>query len=435
MALNPSANYGPGDVLVTKCNVISSNGKQLKDISETPWNYISYTESMGLLHGDTQFISGEIVIKDSINILNEMVLVGDEIVELRFRTPQKKEINFTGRVYNINVTKPDDTNRIVTLKFCSAEKIVADQLKLNRAYREVLYSDMAKDLFAPLNAVGKKKIYAESTKNMGSLIVNNKSPIDIINSITKVSRSDKYMGANYVFFEQSDGMFQFASIESLVDPSKVSPTITYVMEPPSEKGDLRKLAGIKKYKVEALPNTITNIQSGVYASTLVSNDLMKRKVEFNTFDYDDSYNKYKSVNPNEVSSGQGKTSLTNNKSYTQRNSSYVTFLPKHYGSFDTERNHNDERADSELLRNSQLRQINAIRLQVIVSGDSQRRVGEVVKLKIPTQEEKGGRVDEILSGRYLVSKIKHIISSEENGYHTAMQLIKDSYANPLPKKA
>ena len=89
MALNPSANYGPGDVLVTKCNVISSNGKQLKDISETPWNYISYTESMGLLQGDTQFISGEIVIKDSINILNEMVLVGDEIVELRFRTPQK----------------------------------------------------------------------------------------------------------------------------------------------------------------------------------------------------------------------------------------------------------------------------------------------------------------------------------------------------------
>ena len=243
---NPSHNYGAGDVLVTKCNIISSNGKQLKDISERPWNYISYTESMGLLQGDTQFISGEIVINDNINIFNEMVLVGDEIVELRFKTPQKKEIDFTGRVYNISVTKPDDNNRIVTLKFCSAEKIVADQLKLNRAYREVLYSDMAKDLFAPLNAVSKKKIYAEPTKNMGSLIVNNKSPIDVINTITKVSRSDKYMGANYVFFEQSDGFFQFTSIESLVDPSKVKPTITYVLEPPSEKGDIRKLAGIKK---------------------------------------------------------------------------------------------------------------------------------------------------------------------------------------------
>ena len=88
-----------------------------------------------------------------------------------------------------------------------------------------------------------------------------------------------------------------------------------------------------------------------------------------------------------------------------------------------------------MIRNSQLHQISAIKLEIVVSGDSQRRVGEVVNLKIPTVEETGGRLDELLSGRYLICKIKHDISSTEHGYNTIMMLVKDSWANPLPVKA
>ena len=430
-------NRGSGDILVSKCNVISSNGKQLKEISEKAWNTIIYTESMGLLQGDTQFISGEIIINDRINIFNEMALVGDEVVELKFQTPQKKGIDFVGKVYNVSLSRPNKDTKLIHLKFCSAEKVVADQLKINRAYRQVPYSDIAKDIFVPLNVIDKKKIYAEPTKNMGNLIINNKSPISVMNDLTKVSRSTQYLGANYVFFEQSDGIFQFTSIENLVDPTKVSPSIGYTVDVPSgEKNNLRNLIALKQYKVIALPNIISNIQNGVYASTLVSNDLMKRKVTYNTFNYDETYSDFKSVNFNEVSGyGQAKTSLTNNKNYSQRNSGHIKFVPKHYGSFETEKNYNDEREESELIRNSQLRQINAIRMQIVVSGDSQRRVGEVIELKIPTTEDTGGRFDEILSGRYLVSKVKHVISSEVNGYNTSMEVVKDSFATPLPTKA
>lgn len=430
-------NTGLGDVIVSKFNIISSNGKQLKDISPNSWNAITYTESMGLLTGDTQFISGEVTINDNINIFNEMVLVGDEVIELKFKTPQKESIDFIGKVYNVDVVRPNKKTKIITLKFCSAEKITAEQVRVNRAYREVPYSDIAKDIFTPLNVVGGKKIYTETTKNLGSMLINNKSPIDVLNMITKVSRSAEYQGANYVLFEQSGGFFQFASIESLVDPSKVQPTITYLIDPPSgKKNNLRKLTTILNYKVVALPNIVSNIQSGVYGATLVSNDLMKRKVSYSSFNYDESYSKYKSVNYNEVSgSGQGSTALTNNKSYSRRNNSNLKFVPKHFGSFDTEKNYADEREDSELIRNSQLRQINAIRLLIIVSGDSQRRVGEVINIKLPTVEESGGNLDEILSGRYLVSKVQHSISSIDNQYFTTLEIVKDSFTNPLPTKA
>jgi len=435
--LEEGKNRGAGDVLVSKCNIVSSSGKQLKDIADNSWNAITYTESMGLMTGDPQFISGEVVLNDRTNIFNEMVLVGDEVVELRFETPQKKQIDFVGRVYNVRLVRPDNDTKIIHLNFCSAEKITADQIKLNRAYREVLYSDIAADVWVPLKDIGGKKLYSEPTKNMGSFIVNNKSPMEVFNEITRVSRSSEYMGANYVFFEQSDGYFKFTSIESLVDPTKVKPTITYTINAPSgKKNDLRQLITIKKWKVISLPNTVSNIENGVYGSTLVSNDLMKRKVEYNTFNYDETYGDFKSVNFNEVAgSGQGKTALINNKTYSERNSSYVKYVPKHYSSFDTERNYNDELADSALIRNSQLRQINAIRLQIIVPGDSQRRVGEMIRLNIPTVEPKEGRLDELMSGNYLISKIKHVISSEQNEYNTVMEIVSDSFANPLPQKA
>ena len=341
--MGEAENKGQGDIDLSHFNVISSSGKQLKEISPKSWNAITYTESMGLLAGDTQFLSGEVTINDKINIFNEMALVGDEVIELRFKTPQKEEIDFVGRVYNVGVTRPNKDTRIIKLKFCSAEKITADQLKVNRAYREVKYSDMAKDIFTPLNVIGKKRIYTEDTKNKGSIIINNKSPIDVLNMITKVSRSAEYQGANYVLFEQSGGIFQFVSIESLVDPAKVMPSITYVVDPPSgKKNDLRKLASVRGYKIVALPNTIANIQAGVYGSTMVSNDLMKRKVSYSNFNYDESYSKYKSANYNEVGMGQGKTSLTNNKTYSERKNSHIRFVPKHYGSFDTRTNYADE---------------------------------------------------------------------------------------------
>ena len=437
--MSDSSNRGMADVIVSKFNIISSSGKQLKEISPSDaWNFISLSESMGLLRGDAQFVSGEATIVDRINILNEMNLVGDEMIEVAFQTPQKKEIDFVGRVYNLDVTQPDKDSRVLNLKFCSTEKITSDQLKISRAYRMVPYSDMAKDLFAPMNTIDDKKLYAEPTKNIGSFIVNNKSPIDAINILARTARSSKYMGANYTFFENLDKTFQFVSIESLVDPSTVDPVVRYIEEPSTgQKNDLRKLVGIKSYRVVAMPNTVRSVQAGMYGSTIVSNDLMKRKVTYSTFDYDKSYNQYKSVNYNAMSSGHGKTTLVNNKNYSERNSSMVKFLPKHFGSFDTDTNHSDERQDTELVRTSQMHQINAIRLELIVSGDSQRRVGEVVEVVLPPPStiKKEGQQDAILSGRYLISKIKHLIYSDNSGYNTMMLLVKDSYSNPLPKKA
>lgn len=429
-------NRGMNDFTVTKCDVVSSAGKHLDQLVDNPWNGIVLNESMGLQKGDPQFISGEIFLNDKLDVFNEMSLVGDEVVDLKFNTPGKKGIDFQGRVYSVGYFRSGDGESTgLSIKFCSPEKISADQVKLNRSYRDVPYSEMIKDIFVPLNSISKKTIYVEPTKNLGSMILNNQSPVDAINKAVQVARSSGYNGANYVFYESVDGVFRCASLESMVDPSKIEPVLTYTMENTmGQKNDIKNLAAIKSFKVIRFPNIITDVQAGMYGSTVVSNDLMKRKVSYNKFDYLDSYDKYKSVNYNEISvGGQGKTSLSNNEKF--RSSSLVHFVPRNYMSFDTDINFNDERSDMCLVRRSQMQQMNAIQVQVTVSGDSQRKVGEVVNLRLPSTKNETGQFDELLSGRYLISKIKHMISSNvTTGYSTIMLLVKDSYGTPLPKR-
>lgn len=439
------SNYGGGDILVTEFNIISSSGKQLKDITPRAWNSITYVESMGLIASDPQFITGEAVIIDRVNIFNEMKLVGDEIIEVSFETPQKDSISFVGRVYNVDVTMIAPKERMIKLKFCSAEKLVADQVKVNKVYRNVPYHRIAQDLFVPFRDVSGKRIFAEPTKNIGSVIINQKSPLEAINMISAVSIPEKYQGSNYVFFEKSNGLFVFSSIEGLVDPVENSPVMTYSAdELPGDKRDIISLRKILSYKVLNLPNISMDINQGVYGSTLISNDLMKRKVTVSKFNYLNSYNDYKHVNYNftGISGNMRMSSISNNPRYSERSSSFVKIIPRHFGSFDVDglplSNYSDDRQGTELQRRSQMGQINSVRLEILVNGDSQRKVGEVVKIIIPAIEEQndeqGGRIDGLLSGKYLVSKVKHTILSKAAGYKTTLQLVKDSFETPLPEK-
>jgi hypothetical protein len=91
-----------------------------------------------------------------------------------------------------------------------------------------------------------------------------------------------------------------------------------------------------------------------------------------------------------------------------------------------------------LRRNSQFQQINNIKIRIVVPGDSQRRVGEIVYIKLPTIEpitqEDPTSVDPFYSGRYLISRIKHSLTADSETYETIMELVKDSYTFPLPAK-
>jgi hypothetical protein len=433
--VNQSPNRGQGDCAVTLFNIISSDGKSSKEVNERLWNTITFTESMGISPMDSQVLSGEVVIIDAVSFMSEFSLNGDEIVEFTFATPQKNEINFIGRIYEVYPFGGDD-KRALGIKFCSGEKFMSELTVVKNIYKNMLYSDMVLEIFSKFNEVDEKKIYTEETKTLQSATIN-RHPIDAINWLCGRAKSAKYDGSNYVFFEQADGIFQFVSIESLVDPEERKPTMTYYYDsPPENRVSTLNLISIKEPpQIINVPNVLTNVRGGMYSGLLVTNDLMKRKNEYHVWNYDETYDIYKSVNYNTVE-GKGKTSLMNNEKYSKMHGSFTYLAPKHYNMFDESPMENMVE-DTVLVRNSQMRQINNIKLEITVPGDSQRRVGELVELVLPALESKsitsGKKDDSIFSGTYLVSKVKHIISA--TNYDTIIQLVSDSYPEPLPEMA
>ena len=49
-------------------------------------------------------------------------------------------------------------------------------------------------------------------------------------------------------------------------------------------------------------------------------------------------------------------------------------------------------------------------------------------------DSSGGKEDKLLSGKYLISKIKHTIQSGPNTYDTLIDLVTDSLGTPLPAR-
>lgn len=451
MAATDDSNPGPGSYTIEDFNIISSTGKQTKDITKNPWYTINLVESMGLGPRETQFMSGEVVIIDAIGLYKEFALHGNEVIEFKFKTPQKESISFKGRIYQIGSPLPMEGKQALSLKFCSAEKYVADQFKWSIAFKQMTYSDMVRKLFGPLHRLTKKTIFVEDTLGFYDVVIPNWSVSDSINWISRrcVSGEADHLGMGYVFYERADGVFVFSSVDALMDPAKNEPVISYTYEKNDERGSQKNMVSMTSYDYLQTPNHLKNINGGMYSSTLISNDLIKRKHQHTYYNYIDEYAAHKHVNPNVRPFGQGTTMLINDEKLAKRNDSAIYVAPKHSGAFGSH-NINEYSGDAvnpslgndvELIllrRNSQRQQINNIKIRIVVPGDSQRRVGEIVYVTLPTIEPINSKNptsrDPFYSGRYLISRIKHTLMKESETYETIMELVKDSYTTPLPSK-
>ena len=67
-------------------------------------------------------------------------------------------------------------------------------------------------------------------------------------------------------------------------------------------------------------------------------------------------------------------------------------------------------------------------IDIMVYGDSRIMAGETIDITMPTTGQKKKTdelIDNLTSGRYLITAVKHSISDDE--YYTIMTVVKDSY--------
>lgn len=357
-------------------------------------------------------IYGSFVMVDAIGLIESFPMIGEELLELKFRTDeQSKEFVKIFRVYKMTdlVKSPEMNMCSYTLHFVSPEFIESEKNKVYRSYKDKTVNSIIKDLFGYFGS--SKKIEVDPTVNRQSIVFGDKTPLQAINQMALYSASPEYSGSMFMFYEDRDG-FKFKTVESL-----------YAQEPVAEyepkhnvSGDPFKLPKFNVIRYQFMKNydVLEAVSKGSYSSAAVGLDIVAQDFVVRNFDYTDQFKSLVHVDQaglpvqsrlfGDSASPQRKlvlsTSLREKLSYFKSNN------PEDVGFSKSAEN-------TVLYRLNQLNLMNYIELKVVIAGNTDLKAGDIIDVTIPPyyfeDETKKSVTDIYHSGNYIIHTIDHII--------------------------
>ena len=372
------------------------------------------------------FISGNLIIQESIDILNNLPITGQELLELSIKTPtfdDKDAIKGQFFVYKMSDRIfTAEKNVMYKLHFISYDSMRDARTRFSRTY-EGRVSEIVKEIIK--DNYGEEKLgIVEDTKNNTKFISNYWTPYKCVNYVSNnaISMTDS---PTYLFFQNRKG-YNFVSLESLYATDDTQ-SFNYNMTTREieSSGDARRNLNVDYQRVTdiELPNafdTVGRMMKGAYASTLYTYDvLLKRnkKIEFN---YQDSFDKRVHLNDYPLTSKNAKGIFSAGTAISEENN--------HVGVFT---NYGDVSNISTMqMRTSMLMQVEGFKVIITVPGRTDYTVGQKVKLQVvqPEPVHEGDTVqddlDRTFTGHYLIGSINHTISRER--HECTIELIKDS---------
>jgi hypothetical protein len=414
-----------GDVNIERINVISNNGTY-QDITNQVLS-IQIFEDMF-----SPFITGTIVIKDSLDLVNLFPFVGEESIELRLSTPTLKEGNINSKFYIYKLTNRDmlgDRAVAYEIHFTSTDTIVDLNKSISSTFSGKV-SDIAKTLLTDKNTglQVEKNYVVEETSNKTKYTSNFWSPIKNLYYIADTA-VNKNGSPTYMFFENRDG-YNFVSFESLTQQPVLQNFVydNYIRDVLPGAGNIKNVdEDFKRINTITIPTAfdyISRVREGMFGSRQYTYDISSKKVGSTVFDILDNYSKRKHLN---------QFSLASTKAVYRYNSN-VSWKPKYYSNFSGIGDATNANIVQE--RRSVLKQIESTKLEIIVPGRFDYTIGKKVNLKLnkvePISKNDKDIEDKMFSGNYIISAINHYIDRER--HECTMELMKDSLTLNLDGK-
>ena len=443
---DPNLLLRPGDIVIEAVTLIIPSGggksEEFIQLKEFIYSVEVYEDIF------SNSLSGSIVFGDALALKNHYTIMGNESVRIIFYTPgqkdqEKNKIELVFRVYKSHSTEASDKAKITTMEFVSEEFFFNTTTKFSTAYKQKSYSDMASQIFDQyiwkakqndknyLNKTIKFWIPVPSEGMNKSVVFPWWSPFYAINWLANKSFSSIKGNkcADYLFFQQLNGTYVFAPLSYFKSLPK---TASYRQIPTDKQSDKAMFDNITELTVISSSDKMQDVATGVYGSMLNTFDIHNKKMEGSIFDYYKEFSSSQHINKHPLVSPN--THLYGNPL------AYKKILPKNSNRFSGIPD-NEEHEKYALLRQSSMNQMNCITLQLKVPGDSRRRVGDIVELKITspedisqkTQQHEDYGFDRYLSGNYLITKINHSFSHQD--YDLILTVTKDSYVSAITEKS
>ena len=431
----------PDDYYLEKVELITLNQTiNLKGVMSE----ISYYED--IFRGT---ITGHVLINDSISLIDRLALCGMEYINLVYRKSSQASFTFDRkfRVYRVGerVMKNNDSE-IYTLHFCSDALFLSEQIKVSKSY-EGKISSMVTDILTnqmKLQATNNFSLEIGNTKGVYNFIIPYKKPFEAINWLANYALPEKNTGADFVFFENVDGI-NFLSLQTLYN-SNIDRTFIYQTRTTGSRGLAGELGtaltGIKSYNFLDTFDTLYGTTMGAFANRLISVDPLLRKNYNTEFNYSDYFKNSKSLNSvpiiSDLRNALGKTAYENYDSVlkvltSNQNQEKAQYIKDKVGS--TSKDIFVEKWVPN--RTAQLALSHYSRIKMAVSGDPLLAVGRKISVVLPSMRSPDGtgnnvgERDSYHSGNYLITSVRHIIDVNMK-YETVLEVTKESLNSALP---
>lgn len=431
----------PGDVYIDRLILASNKGAYE--------NLTDYLVELNLHENIfSPFLTGSITLSDSRNLIRDLIIVGDEVLSVSFRTPgfeQNQSITKTFRIHGLKEKTyvKDGSTQVYVLNFCSAEMFADIDNPIFASFEgnpgdivtEIFDKYLSCDVNVPLlhtdnyDRVKSKINVISNTKNKIKFVSPGWTPVECINWIASKSVPEKG-GADFLFWETVYGFF-FGTIDDLIGSGITigNYALTSPVANSSPDEIVSKMATIKSLKVNQSFDQISNRLTGYLTSRVLDVDIFNKTYDTIDYDHTESFQNY-----NHTEGAKGIPLFEYNSSKQPLNKFELNYTCKklHTGF--------DENFDETLKyvygnRRSNLLELGNFKMDIGIHGRTDIVCGAMIHITLPrtspfgiNEKTSGNSYDELYTGKYLITNITHKVNLKN--HHIAMTVTKDTLANP-----
>ena len=363
---------------------------------------------------DTPFLEINIQIIDSVNLLEEHNINGNEKIEMLIKqSPFSKKEDKNQWKLNLRISEVYGyvrnlpSKQFYNLK-CTSEHMYLNSAKVLRRPFEGTIGNLIKKICNDINI--KPKFINESSKNVIKGIYPTIKPIQAANWLMRNAFED---GTPFYFYETVLNGIHFDSYKSFVN-KEVYKTFDYkpqIQKSLGVEGSFDEITKrVRKITGPFNMSQLSAVSQGAYSSSLFTVDIATKDFKESNYTYTDNLklNKNQPFNTDHKIFDREYSTLKESKNH------FVSLNSKAF-----KQGNYHAPLDKTLLKNeSYLKNINFNVLEITIPGDFELEVGSKINLEIvkaTTFEHLGDPAsmkDKFLSGIYLVSKISHVFNEE-----------------------
>jgi len=389
--------------------------------------------------------TGNIILVDTLNIIEKLPILGQEYIELKCSTPQvnpTKETIIEKRFILHSIVARENISsgaQSYSLDIATEDSIRNLKTRVSKSYTDSI-DNIVLDVLK--NQLGSSQdLNIGPTSGIRKIVSPNVHPYTLINMLKKEAVAD--MGLNlpphFLFFENKNGL-NFISLESLYMRGTVAKL--HAGDKNSDDDYLTRRHNIDDTKIAQSNKRIlshsfgnnndltVNIVGGMLGSNLITHDIYNKSYKTYNYDYFRDFDKHERVegNPKPIYNPQmiSDTDLGSfaNSSIKVHPTCGLVNDKQHYGDGDLRASRPQ---DWILERQAKICELhNGGIINISMNGSTQMTVGDIVHINIPiTGEDHDKDEVESTSGNYLISKLRHSISPQMKQHEIHMQLVRD----------